>query len=55
VAGRAAIRALRVSDHLRGAGVDVWDKESPSRLVNPGAWPAYRARFDAIMGLPAGA
>jgi D-3-phosphoglycerate dehydrogenase len=24
----------------------------PPRLVNPEAWPAYRARFAAIMGLP---
>jgi D-3-phosphoglycerate dehydrogenase len=25
----------------------------PPRLVNPQAWPAYRARFEAIVGLPA--
>jgi D-3-phosphoglycerate dehydrogenase / 2-oxoglutarate reductase len=24
----------------------------PPRLVNPEAWPAYRARFEAILGLP---
>ena len=24
----------------------------PPRLVNPDAWPAYRARFEAIVGLP---
>ena len=24
--------------------------ECPPRLVNPEAWPAYRARFEAIIG-----
>jgi D-3-phosphoglycerate dehydrogenase len=24
----------------------------PPRLVNPEVWPAYRARFEAILGLP---
>ncbi len=27
--------------------------ERPPRLVNPQAWPAYRTRFEAILGLPA--
>jgi hypothetical protein len=25
----------------------------PPRLVNPEAWPAYRARFEALIGIPA--
>jgi len=27
--------------------------DRPPRLVNPEAWPAYRARFGAVMGVPA--
>jgi D-3-phosphoglycerate dehydrogenase len=30
--------------------VGVLKGERPPRLVNPDAWPAYRARFDAIIG-----
>jgi D-3-phosphoglycerate dehydrogenase len=86
------------SNHLSGAGIDVWDREPPPldhpllkfpnvvasfhtagvsrearrnmaaiaaeqivgvlkggrppRLVNPEVWPAYAARFEAVMGMP---
>jgi D-3-phosphoglycerate dehydrogenase len=42
----AAIAAEQIVGVLKGA--------RPPRLINPEAWPAYRARFDAIMGVPAG-
>ncbi len=42
----AALAAEKIVGLLKGA--------RPPRLVNPEAWPAYRARFDAIMVLPVG-
>jgi D-3-phosphoglycerate dehydrogenase len=40
----AAIAAEQIVGILKGA--------RPPRLVNPEAWPAYRARFEATMGFP---
>ena len=30
--------------------LDILDGKKPPRLINPEVWPAYRERFDRIMG-----
>jgi D-3-phosphoglycerate dehydrogenase len=40
----AAIAAEQIVGVLKGG--------RPPRLVNPEVWPAYAARFGAVMGMP---
>ena len=30
--------------------IDILDGKRPPRLINPEVWPAYRERFNAILG-----
>jgi D-3-phosphoglycerate dehydrogenase len=40
----AAIAAEQIVGVLKGG--------RPPRIVNPEVWPAYAARFEAVMGMP---
>jgi len=40
----AAIAAEQIVGTLKGG--------RPPRLINPEVWPAYAARFEALLGIP---